>query len=70
MITTTRLFFSSDRRRVVPEGHRDAAFLFAAPGDEIPESDVERYGLKAVANTPNKAAAQSPNKGVPLPARK
>lgn len=40
-----RLFFTADRKRVVAEGDQKAAFLYAAPGDEIPESAAEKFGL-------------------------
>lgn len=40
-----RLWLTQDRDRVVPDGHPDAATLYAAAGDEIPASAVERFGL-------------------------
>lgn len=40
MTARERLYLTSDRRRVVEHGHRDAAFLLAAPGAEITSSYV------------------------------
>ena len=40
-----RLYLTADRNRVVREGDKAAAFLYAAPGDEIPDSAVQRFGL-------------------------
>ncbi|MEZ5790501.1 MAG: hypothetical protein R3D34_06830 [Nitratireductor sp.] len=40
-----RLWLTADQARVVPEGHKDAATLYAAVGDEIPASAAERYGI-------------------------
>lgn len=45
MIATERLFLTADKAKLVPEGHKDGAFLYAAPGDEIPDSAVEKFGL-------------------------
>lgn len=45
MKATQRLFWNSDKTRLVPDGHKQAAFLYAAEGDEIPQSMVERFGL-------------------------
>lgn len=47
-MTTTarmRLWFTADRDALVPEGHQDAAFLYAAIGDEIPDDAADRFGL-------------------------
>ena len=45
MICTQRLYHTADKSKVVAEGDPNAAFLYAVPGDEIPETAVELYGL-------------------------
>jgi predicted flap endonuclease-1-like 5' DNA nuclease len=40
-----RLYLTGDKSRVVAEGDKRASFLFAVPGDEIPESAAARFGL-------------------------
>ncbi|MFN3990049.1 MAG: hypothetical protein ACK4IS_07305 [Erythrobacter sp.] len=45
MICTQRLYQTADRSELVPEGDAKASFLYATPGDEIPASAVELYGL-------------------------
>lgn len=40
-----RLYLTADRSRLVREGDPKAAFLYAAAGDEIPASAVEKFGL-------------------------
>lgn len=45
MIAGKRLFLTENKKKVVQEGHKDAAFLYAAPGDEIPDEAAERFGL-------------------------
>jgi predicted flap endonuclease-1-like 5' DNA nuclease len=45
MFAKERLYFTSSREALVREGNPKAAFLYAAPGDEIPESAAERFGL-------------------------
>jgi len=45
MIATERLYLTADRKKVVAAGDKAAAALYATPGDEIPESAVERFGL-------------------------
>ncbi|MBA5777470.1 hypothetical protein H2509_13510 [Stappia sp. F7233] len=40
-----RLYLTKDKSKLVGEGDLRAAFLYAAPGDEIPASAVERFGL-------------------------
>lgn len=41
-----RLCLSADKSKVVEEGDASAAFLFALPGQEVTEADVEAYGLR------------------------
>lgn len=62
MIATKRLWLTADGKRLVDEGDPDAASLYAAIGDEIPASAVERFGLKAKEQSPNKAFASGPRK--------
>ncbi|WPZ06583.1 hypothetical protein [Pelagerythrobacter marinus] len=45
MKCTQRLYLTADRKRVVPQGHKDAATLYASPGDEIPQSAAAMFGL-------------------------
>jgi len=45
MKCTQRLYLSKDRKKVVPEGSKEAATLYAVPGDEIPQSAAELFGL-------------------------
>lgn len=53
-----RLYLTAEKDRLVRHGDRDAAFLYAAVGDEIPESAVARFGI--VDGRP--AAARKPEK--------
>ncbi|MDZ4307555.1 helix-hairpin-helix domain-containing protein [Allopontixanthobacter sp.] len=46
MICAERLYLTKDRMKLVGHGDKAAAFLYATPGDEIPESAVERFKLK------------------------
>jgi len=45
IIANERLWLTADRDHVVPEGHPDAAFLFAGAGKSIRRVDAERLGL-------------------------
>ena len=45
MEAKSRLFLNAARDKLVAEGHADAAFLYAAPGDEIPTEAAELFGL-------------------------
>lgn len=40
-----RLYFTADRIRLVRDGDPKAAFLYAALGDEIPDSAATKFGL-------------------------
>lgn len=40
-----RLYLTADRKKVVPEGDKKAASLYAVPGDEIPQSAHDLFGL-------------------------
>lgn len=44
-IARMRLCLTADCAALVPEGHQDAAFLYASIGDEIPDEAAERFGL-------------------------
>ena len=77
MICKLRLYLTADKAKAVPEGHKDAATLYASPGDEIPASAAERFGLKdgglpeKAAKAPVDKAAKAPaNKGGKAPANK
>lgn len=45
MIAKERLFLNASRDALFPENHAKAAFLYAAAGDEIPETAAEMFGL-------------------------
>lgn len=58
-----RLYKTSDGE-LVKEGDVNAAFLFASPGDEIPQAEAEELGLvKKRAQSASKQRAASRNKG-------
>ena len=40
-----RMFLNAACSAVFPEGHADAATLYAAPGDEIPDEAAARFGI-------------------------
>ena len=45
MIAKERLYLTADKKRVVAARDKNAAFLYAAIGDEIPESAAKQFGL-------------------------
>ncbi|MBW8638990.1 hypothetical protein K1W69_17470 [Hoeflea sp. WL0058] len=45
MQAAERLYITADKKRLVAEGDPAGAFLYAAPGDEIPDSAVDKFGL-------------------------
>lgn len=45
MYAKQRLLLTADESKLVPEGHPDGATLYCSPGDEIPDSAAERFGL-------------------------
>ena len=55
-----RLYHTADKSRLVPEGHDEAAFLYANEGDEIPADACTLYGLKdgAIAAVKSETAAE------------
>lgn len=40
-----RLYLTSDRSRLVRQGDPRASFLYAAEGDEIPDSAAQKFGI-------------------------
>lgn len=60
-----RLWLTADRERVVEDGDPEAAFLLAAPGQTVSETQAERYGLVPKAKT--KASAKSDKKAAEAP---
>lgn len=44
-IATQRLYLTADNKRLVAEGNGKAATLYATPGDQIPDSAADRFGL-------------------------
>ncbi len=52
LVTIDRhLYLTEDGARVVPEGHPDARWLWASPGDERPRNEAERVGAASPAKT-------------------
>jgi hypothetical protein len=45
MKCTQRLYLTTDRKKVVGDGDKKAASLYAVPGDEIPQSAHDAFGL-------------------------
>jgi hypothetical protein len=43
-----RLWLDADKKKVVEEGDPDAAFLLAAPDQEIPDEVADQYDLKSL----------------------
>lgn len=46
MKANERLYLTADKSRVVTEGNKDAAFLLAAVGNEIPAEYVHLIGVE------------------------
>lgn len=67
MFATERLYLNAGKDRVVPEGHKDAAYLWAAEGDEIPDEAAARFGL--VDGTTKKRAAERSKEAAKAAAR-
>ncbi|MFZ5749095.1 MAG: hypothetical protein ACOY45_15730 [Pseudomonadota bacterium] len=80
-----RLYLTADRRALVRQGDPAAATLYAVPGDTIPDSAAERFGLVDGTIKPNamesgaavpvkppkaKAARAAAGKQAPAPANK
>lgn len=66
MIAKERLYLTADKKRVVAARDKNAAFLYAAIGDEIPDSAAKQFGL-VDGGLPEKGKAkakdQDPGKG-------
>lgn len=45
MIAKERMYLTADRKKLVGEGDKRAASLYATPGTEIPESAAKLFGL-------------------------
>lgn len=63
-----KIWLNADRTQLVPDGHAEAAYLFATPDMQIPVEDAERYGLvdgrlKGGKPKANKMADPASNKG-------
>lgn len=63
-----KLWLNAEKDQLVPDGHPDAAFLFATPDDQIAVEQAERFGLvdgrlKAGEPAANKQADPPVNKG-------
>lgn len=59
---THRLYQTADKRQLVPEGDKKAAYLFCIPGQQVSDEDVEKYGLKAIKGSANKATPPDEDK--------
>ena len=71
MIIKQRMYLTADQKRLVEEGHLDAAFLYSIPGRTVTDKDAKKYGIKngylrkarkAVRRAGDKAAKQAKNK--------
>lgn len=49
-------YLTEDRSQVVPEGHADARWLWAAPGDEVPRAEAVRLGAVRPAKADDREA--------------
>ena len=45
VLIADRLWETRDGKRLVPDGHPDAALLFCAPGHEVAQADFEAFEL-------------------------
>lgn len=46
IVADRRLYINRDKSRVVEEGDKSAAYLFAAAGRDITAADAQAYGLE------------------------
>lgn len=65
MIAKQTLFFTGDRKQVVPEGHPEAKFLFVREGTEVADSEVEKHGAAALVDSPPKNKPVEPQQQEP-----
>lgn len=61
-ILTEKLWYTADRKSVVPDGDPRAAFLLGCAGLDIPDAEAERLGLKGDAPAENKGMTPPANK--------
>lgn len=57
-----KLWLTAGRDRLVEDGDPDAAFLFAAPGDEVDAEDLQRLQPAPVSKPAGKAKAKPADK--------
>jgi hypothetical protein len=62
-----RLYRTADNRRLVGEGHSDAAFLFCTPGDEVDAAEFDNFELDTEGETEEKSEPQPEDKAVKAP---
>lgn len=65
MIAKQTLFFTGDRKQVVPEGHPEAKFLFVREGSEIADAEVEKNNCAALVDSPAKKKQAEPQQQEP-----
>ena len=67
MIVKERLYLTADRKTVVKDGDKKAAFLFAAAGQEMPDNVARQYGLLKEKKKPeNKQVEMPENKQIEI----
>lgn len=59
MLAKRRLYLTADKSQLVAEGDPRAAFLYAAAGDEIPDSAAQLYRLVNGDLPPNESETES-----------
>jgi len=47
IVTPVRLYLTADHKRVVTDG-KEAAFLLASAGSEVPPREADKYGVAAL----------------------
>jgi len=74
MKITERLYLAADRKTVVKDGDKRAAFLLAAKGQELPDVIARQYGLlkeqKKAKQPEDKQAEPAENKAILPPETK
>lgn len=58
-----RLYLTEKKDTLVREGDKRARFLYAVPGDEVPNDAAEKFGLKEGKLPSTKEAKGGENKG-------
>lgn len=58
-----RLYLTEKKDTLVREGDKRARFLYAVPGDEVPNDAAEKFGLKEGKLPGTKEAKGGENKG-------